>query len=112
MKGTYLGELEELILLTVGVLYEQAYGVTIKAEIQNQVGRKLNISAVHSVLKRLEEKGLITSTLGGATTERGGRRKRLFNLTALGKKSLEQTNEIRSQLYNQIPKVALQFNTY
>lgn len=112
MKGTYLGELEELILLTVGVLYEQAYGVTIREEIESQVGRKLNISAVHSVLKRLEEKGLITSTLGGATTERGGRRKRLFNLTALGKKCLEQTNEIRSQLYNQIPKVALQFNTY
>lgn len=112
MKGTYLGELEELILLTVGVLYKQAYGVTIREEIENQVGRKLNISAVHSVLKRLEEKGLITSTLGGATAERGGRRKRLFNLTALGRKSLEHTNEIRSQLYNQIPKVALQFNTY
>ncbi|MFZ1805574.1 MAG: helix-turn-helix transcriptional regulator [Cyclobacteriaceae bacterium] len=112
MKGAYLGELEELILLTVGVLYENAYGVAIKDEIEKQVGRKLNISAVHAVLKRLEDKALINSSMGGATAERGGRRKRLFTLTTLGKKALEQTNEIRSQLYNQIPKVALQFNSY
>lgn len=112
MKGAYLGELEELILLTVGVLYENAYGVAIKDEIEKQVGRKLNISAVHAVLKRLEDKSLINSSMGGATTERGGRRKRLFTLTSLGKKTLEQANEVRSQLYNQIPKIALQFNTY
>lgn len=112
MKGAYLGELEELILLTVGVLYENAYGVAIKDEIEKQVGRKLNISAVHAVLKRLEDKALINSSMGGATTERGGRRKRLFTLTTLGKKALEQANEVRSQLYNQIPKVALQFNSY
>lgn len=112
MKGAYLGELEELILLTVGVLYENAYGVAIKDEIEKQVGRKLNISAVHAVLKRLEDKSLINSWMGGATTERGGRRKRLFTLTSLGKKTLEQANEVRSQLYNQIPKIALQFNTY
>ncbi|MBX2912466.1 MAG: helix-turn-helix transcriptional regulator [Cyclobacteriaceae bacterium] len=110
MKGTYLGELEELILLTVGVLYENAYGVAIKDEIEKQVGRKLNISAVHAVLKRLEDKALINSTLGGATAERGGRRKRLFTLTALGKKTLDHANEVRSQLYHQIPKIALQFN--
>ncbi len=112
MKGAYLGELEELILLTVGVLYENAYGVAIKDEIERQVGRKLNISAVHAVLKRLEDKSLISSSMGGATTERGGRRKRLFTLTSLGKKALDQANEVRTQLYNQIPKVALQFNTY
>ncbi len=109
MKGTYLGELEELILLTVGVLYENAYGVAVMEEIEAQVGRKLNISAVHAVLKRLEEKGFIRSFMGGATSERGGRRKRLFQLTATGKKALEETNEIRSQLFHQIPKVALEF---
>ena len=111
MKGAYLGELEELILLTVGVLYEKAYGVNIKAEIENQVGRKLNISAVHAVLKRLEDKGFIASVMGGATAERGGRRKRLFNLTSMGKSALEESKEMRNQLYSQIPKVALQFNT-
>lgn len=112
MKGTYLGELEELILLTVGVLYDRAYGVSIQEEIENQVGRKLNISAVHAVLKRLEEKGFITSSMGGATAERGGRRKRFFQLTSIGKKALDEANDLRTQLYNRIPKVALQFNAY
>lgn len=110
MKGTYLGELEELILLTVGVLYKEAYGVAVMEEVEKQTGRKLNISAVHSVLTRLEDKGFVKSEMGGSTEERGGRRKRIFNLTATGKKSLEDINAIRSQLYNQIPKVALNFS--
>lgn len=110
MKGTYLGELEELILLTVGVLYKEAYGVAVMEEVEKQTGRKLNISAVHSVLTRLEEKGFVKSEMGGSTEERGGRRKRIFNLTAAGKKSLEDINTMRSQLYNQIPKVALNFS--
>jgi PadR family transcriptional regulator PadR len=110
MKGTYLGELEELILLTVGVLYKEAYGVAVKEEVEKQTGRKLNISAVHSVLTRLEEKGFVKSEMGGSTDERGGRRKRIFNLTAAGRKSLEDINAVRSQLYNQIPKVALNFS--
>jgi len=109
MKGTYIGELEELVLLTVGVLYKQAYGVAVMDEIEKQTGRSLNISAVHAVLKRLEEKGLVTSEMSEPTSERGGRRKRVFLLTASGKKSLEEANEIRNQLFNQIPKVALRF---
>ena len=109
MKGDYLGELEELILLTVGILYKQAYGVAVMDEIEKQTGRSLNISAVHAVLTRLEEKGLVTSKLGEPTSERGGRRKRIFMLTAIGKRSLEEANEMRNQLFNQIPKVALQF---
>ncbi len=106
MKGTYIGELEELILLTVGVLYKQAYGVAVMDEIERQTGRSLNISAVHAVLTRLEEKGLVASQMGNPTSERGGRRKRMFFLTATGRKALEETNEIRNQLFNQIPKVA------
>lgn len=109
MKGTYIGELEELILLTVGVLYKQAYGVAVMDEVEKQTGRSLNISAVHSVLKRLEEKGLVTSEMSDPTSERGGRRKKIFLLTAAGKKALEEANELRNQLFNQIPKVALQF---
>lgn len=109
MKGEYLGELEELILLTVGILYKQAYGVAVMDEVERQTGRVVNISAVHAVLKRLEEKGLVTSKLGDPTSERGGRRKRIFTLTAAGKKSIEEANEMRNQLFNQIPKVALQF---
>jgi PadR family transcriptional regulator, regulatory protein PadR len=107
MKGIYLGELEELVLLTVGVLYKEAYGVAVMDEIEKQSGRSLNISAVHAVLKRLEEKGLVISAMGDPTGERGGRRKRIFSLTAAGKRALEKSNEMRNQLFNQIPKVAL-----
>jgi PadR family transcriptional regulator, regulatory protein PadR len=109
MKGTYLGELEELVLLHVGILYPNAYGVAVMDEIEKQAARSLNISAVHSVLTRLEEKGLVKSRMSDPTEERGGRRKRIFLLTAAGKRTLEEANELRTQLYNQIPKVALQF---
>lgn len=110
MKGTYLGELEELVLLTVGILYPKAYGVAVMDEIESQAGRSLNISAVHAVLTRLEEKGFLKSKMSDPTEERGGRRKRIFLLTAAGKRALEEANELRTQLYNQIPKMALQFN--
>ena len=109
MKGTYIGELEELILLTVGILYKKAYGVAVMDEIEKQTGRKLNISAVHAVLQRLESKGYVKSEMSDPTTERGGRRKKIFILTAAGKRVLEEANELRNQLFNQIPKVALQF---
>lgn len=109
MKGTYLGELEELVLLTVGILYPEAYGVAVMDEIEKQAGRNLNISAVHAVLTRLEEKGFLKSKMGDPSQERGGRRKRIFLLTAAGKRALEEAHELRSQLFNRIPKMALQF---
>ena len=109
MKGTYLGELEELALLTVGILYPEAYGVGVMDEIEKQAGRSLNISAVHSVLTRLEEKGFLTSEMSDPTEERGGRRKRIFLLTAAGKRALEEAHQLRTQMFNQIPKMALQF---
>lgn len=109
MKGSYLGELEELVLLTVGVLYPEAYGVAVMDEIEKQTGRSLNISAVHAVLTRLEEKGYLKSKMSDPTEERGGRRKRIFLLTAAGKRALEEANEVRNQMFNQIPKIALQF---
>ena len=109
MKGNYLGELEELILLTVGILYPEAYGVGVMDEIDKQAGRKLNISAVHAVLTRLEEKGFVSSRMSEPSPERGGRRKRIFLLTAAGKKALEEAHQKRSELFNQIPKMALQF---
>lgn len=113
MKGTYLGELEELVLLTVGILYPEAYGVGVMDEIEKQANRSLNISAVHSVLTRLEDKGLLKSKMGEPSQERGGRRKRIFLLTAAGKRALEEANELRSQLYSQLPKkMALQFNYF
>jgi len=109
MKGTYIGELEELVLLIVGILYRDAYGVAVMDEIAKQTGRNLNISAVHAVLTRLEDKNLLVSKMSDPTGERGGRRKRIFSLTAAGKQALEETNEMRNQLFKQIPNVTLQF---
>lgn len=109
MKGANLGELEELILLTVGILHPEAYGVAVLDELEKQAGRSLNISAVHAVLTRLEEKGLLKSGMSDPTEERGGRRKRIFQLTAAGKRVLEEAQELRTQMYNRIPKVAFQF---
>lgn len=110
MKGSNLGELEELILLVVGILYPEAYGVAVMDELQKQASRSLNISAVHSVLTRLEDKGLLKSKMSEPTEERGGRRKRIFLLTAAGKRALEEANELRTSLYSQIPKIAMQFS--
>jgi len=110
MKGKHLGELEELILLTVGALHEKAYAVSVMDEILEETGRNMNVSAVHAVLKRLESKGYVVSKMGGATNERGGRRKRFFLLTFFGKKELDATMQFRNQLYNQIPDVSFNFS--
>lgn len=108
MKGTNLGEFEELILLIVGVLYPNAYGLNIRQEVRKQSGRKASIGAVHSALNRLEEKGFLKSDLADATHERGGRRKRLFQITAAGRTALETNHELRNSLWNQIPDIAWQ----
>ena len=81
MKGTNLGEFEELVLLTVGILYDNAYSVAIKQELNQQTGRKVTISSVHAAVYRLEEKGLLNSRMGEMTNERGGKRKRLFTIS-------------------------------
>jgi PadR family transcriptional regulator, regulatory protein PadR len=110
MQRINLGELEELVLLITAVLHENAYGISVLQEIEAQTGRQINISAVHSVLDRLEQKGYLKSYLGGATNERGGRRKRLFSVTASGAKALSDVKEMRNTLYDQIPKVTLNLN--
>lgn len=106
MKGTQLGELEELVLLTVAALYDDAYGIAIMNEIKERAKRSISISTVHAVLKRLEDKGFMSSRYDGATPERGGRRKHLFRVTASGEKALKNSREIRNELWDQIPKVA------
>ena len=110
MKGSHLGELEELVLLTVGSLYEEAYGVAVMDELKEKAGRDMNISAVHAVLRRLEEKGLLKSQMGGSTNERGGRRKRLFTLTKDGKVALDQSIALRTSLYERIPNITYNFS--
>jgi len=101
-KGNNIGELEELILLLVGVLRDEAYAVGVLQEMKSQTGRELNISAIHAVLNRLEEKGFVSSEMGGATQERGGRRKRFYKLTAAGRQMIDQVREVREKLYGQL----------
>ncbi len=103
-----LGEFEELVLLITAILHENAYGVRVLDEIAVQTGRKANISGVHTALDRLEKKGYLKSYLGGATSERGGRRKRYFRVTELGVQVLEINHQVRNNLFDQIPKVLLQ----
>ena len=106
MKGAYIGELEELVLLIVGLLYQGAYGVSVLKEIKEQAGREVNISAVHSVMNRLEDKGLLKSEMGGTSNTRGGRRKRIYYLTASGKATLDEVRSVREKLYGQLPTEA------
>lgn len=108
MKGVHLGEFEELVLLVACILYDAAYGVVIKETIEEQTGRPVRISAVHSALRRLEKKGYLSSRVGGATSERGGRRKRFFAITPDGKAVLLERRLMRERLWNQIPEFSLQ----
>lgn len=105
MKGTSLGEFEELVLLAVGMLFDDAYGLAILDRLQEQTGRDMMISSVHKSLVRLEEKGYLKSRMGGATTNRGGREKRLYTLTHAGVRVLSETRELRNNMWKQVPKI-------
>ena len=109
MKKYPLGEFEEIVLLTVGVLFDEAYGVAIKDEIERRLNRRVSVGALQSALRRMEEKGYLASRLGEKSNERGGKRKRFFTITAYGKKALEYTKEIRNDLWKDIPGIALDF---
>ncbi len=106
MKGTYLGEFEELVLLTIGVLYDEAYGVAIKKEMEEQLGRNVSIGAVHASVNRLEEKGFLASRFGDPTRERGGKRKKYYQVTAEGQEALQEAHSLRQKLWDQIPSKA------
>jgi PadR family transcriptional regulator, regulatory protein PadR len=101
-----LGEFEEIVMLTVGILYKEAYGVAIIDEIEGRLNRKVSIGALQTVLRRLEDKGYLTSEFGEATNVRGGKRKRYFNLTTLGSRVIRETQEQRREMFNAIPRVA------
>lgn len=97
-KGDYLGEFEQLVLLAVLRLNKQAYGVPIRQEIEDCTGRSAAIGAVYATLDRLEQKGYVSSHLGDATAERGGRAKRYFKVTADGAAALRQTQQALRQM--------------
>jgi DNA-binding PadR family transcriptional regulator len=106
MKQHSLGEFEELVLLLVAAQHDEAYGVAILEGLEEKLGKKMNISAVHVALKRLEDKAFVKSRYGGITEERGGRRKKFYVITALGKKVLDYQYQLRNSIYKQIPKIS------
>ena len=107
MKGTHLGEFEELVLLTVATLVNNAYSVAICDELSKHADRTVRLGVVHAVLNRLEEKGLLKSELGEASATRGGKRKRFYFLTGAGKASVLRAKEIRDRLWQKIPDLHL-----
>ncbi len=103
MKKTKLGEFEELVLLTVAVLQEEAYGVEIKRELEERLNEKLSVGSIQSALKRMEQKGFLTSEFGEATQKRGGKRKRIYAATPYAHRVLAEMKDVRMKLYEALP---------
>lgn len=108
MKNYQLGEFEEIVILTVGILNNVAYSVSIKNEIESRLSRSVSMGALHTALKRMEDKGYLKSFAGESTEERAGRPKRYFEITALGKKAIQYSKSTREELWRAIPKTVLQ----
>ena len=100
-----MGNLEEMILLMVILAGEEAYGITVREAYVEQYEQEISLSAIHTVLRRLEQKGFTTSEMGGASPERGGRRKRIYKVTPYGYHTLTRLREQRARIWNLIPKL-------
>ncbi len=110
MKETRLGDFEETLLLLVGILEKEAYAFKIAEEFESQTKRSTSIGAVHSTLNRLSDKGFLTSEMGAATAERGGRRKRIYSITASGQRALQDSRDFKLSLWKQFPAFAGDLN--
>ena len=109
MRQHHLGEFEEIVLLIVAILQGRAYSVSIITEIESRLNRKVSLGAIQTVLKRLETKGLLESEFGIATSVRGGKKKRLYDITTKGKQLLSETKAQRNSLWDAIPNLAFKF---
>ncbi|MEI9921963.1 MAG: helix-turn-helix transcriptional regulator [Bacteroidota bacterium] len=105
MTPTSIGEFEELVLLAVCILDGNAYGITVKNEVEKHTNRTILLGAVHITLYRLQDKGLLQSELGNASEKRGDRRKRLFKITEKGMVLLRSAQEVRQKMWGLIPNV-------
>ena len=94
-----MNDVELLVLLAIMRLDQEAYGVAITREIESAARRSLSLGAVYSVLDRMEQSGLVTSTLGDPTPERGGRPKRYFKLTRRGIAQVRFTRNALSTMW-------------
>ena len=108
MKETKLGEFEEVLLLLVGILGEDAYAFRMAEEFESQTGRAVSIGSVHSTLSRLSDKGFLKSEMSEPTATRGGRRKRIFEITAYGDRTLRASRDFKMGLWDQFPGLAFQ----
>lgn len=99
MKGDHLGEFEELTLLTVLALGDEAYGVSVQKRLEREAKRSVSLGPVYAALKRLEAKGLVRSHYGESSRERGGRRKRMFAVTAEGEQILRSIRRTRERIW-------------
>ena len=111
MKKTKLGEFEELVLLTVAVLQEEAYGVEIKSELEKRLNGRLSVGSIQSALKRMEGKGFLTSEFGEATHKRGGKRKRIYSATPYAHRVLAEVKDVRAGLWASIPNLSVDQKT-
>ncbi len=102
-----LGIFEEQVLSIVAMLGDDVYGKSIVDAFEEQLQKKVNLSSVHVTLYRLQDKGLVRSRMGGATSDRGGRRKRLFTITNTGISTLQQMKDTRESLWKFIPRLKM-----
>lgn len=111
MIETRLGDFEEVLMLMIGILdASDAYSFRIVQEFKSQTGRTVSIGAVHSTLDRLETKGFLRSEIVEGTSTRGGRRKRIYVITALGKRVIKESMDFKVTLWKQYPAFAGKFN--
>lgn len=102
-KRGYLGEFELLVILTLIHLGADAYGVPISRELEQRIGREVSVSSVYAALERMERKGLIASSLGDPTPERGGKAKRYFRVTKQGLREVYETHRVLTKLWHSLP---------
>jgi len=102
----FLGQHELMVMLAVMRLGREAYGVPIAVEIAQRTGREMLQGSVYAILERLESKGFVTSQLGEATPQRGGRAKRYFALTAAGRRQVRETQHALEALWRDLPNSA------
>jgi DNA-binding PadR family transcriptional regulator len=105
---SYLGEFELMLLLAVIHLGDDAYGVPISRELEAHRGRSVAVGSVYAALERLEAKGLVASSLGDPTPERGGKAKRYFCITKEGLRQVHETRRVLTSLWETIPDFRLQ----
>jgi len=102
--SNHLGNLEETVLLLT-MYMEEVYGVSVAEEYRNQTGNGISIPAIHTVLRRLEDKGLLKSAMGESSPERGGRRKRLYEATSYGFTMIREIKKERIRIWKKIPQL-------